>query len=670
MATTLEAAVRNLVAQQGADPMNDGAPCWEGETVWNAMLPCQYALAFHVMERPLPEGHRERILKQLEVTRLPSGRWGLSPHSPDSLFVTTLAYVTARVLGVDADDRLLREARTMFTEGEGVLAIPTWGKAWLALCNLYSWEGVHAVPPEVWLLPKALPIHPANYYCHTRLIYMGMASVSGRKLQARRTALVDALREELFPRREWDGIDWPSARGMLREGDLWAPPSAPLKAAYTALDAFEGVHPKGVRRKMLAKVREDMRWELRASDHTALSPVNGLLFMLSLWAEDPEDADLQKQLDRFSGWIWEDDAEGLRVAGARSATWDTSFVLQALAVAHRAGVKVEQPLLDGLRWLETQQIQETLEGWEAHDRVDPRGGFCFAGVWHGWPVSDCTAEAMLAFLEAPEELYTPDPDAMWRAMKFLLQCQNADGGFGSYERRKTPVSLEWMNPAEMFGDSMTEASYYECTSSCLQALCAFAERYPAWRSEVSGAIARAAAYLRASQNEDGSWDGAWGVSFLYGTLFGVKGLLAAGASRRDPALRRACEFVKARQREDGGWGEDPQTALTGEYIELGHAHATQTAWALMTLLSAADEDDDDEAIGRGIVALEALQSEGGDWPEQEMAGVFFRTAFLDYRLYRRFFPTWAIGLNAVREQSLGRDPDRRVERVLERVTVA
>jgi squalene cyclase len=41
----------------------------------------------------------------------------------------------------------------------------------------------------------------------------------------------------------------------------------------------------------------------------------------------------------------------------------------------------------------------------------------------------------------------------------------------------------------------------------------------------------------------------------------------------------------------------------------------------------------------------------GDWPEEVVAGVFFNTAMLHYRLYKTYFPVWALGLyeNTVRE---------------------
>ena len=64
------------------------------------------------------------------------------------------------------------------------------------------------------------------------------------------------------------------------------------------------------------------------------------------------------------------------------------------------------------------------------------------------------------------------------AAEFILRCQSPDGGFGSYERRRVRMSLEWLNPAEMFGDSMTEASYVECTASSIVALSTMARERP------------------------------------------------------------------------------------------------------------------------------------------------------------------------------------------------
>ena len=153
---------------------DDGS--WEGEVAWCPMLTAQYVMLHHITGQPLDPDRRRLVLRSFEHTRLEGGAWGLHEHSPPHLFVTTLVYVAARLLGVEPDDPLIVPARR-FLQAEGVLNIPTWGKFWLALLNLYDWRGVNPVLPELWRLPRRMPLHPSNWYCHTRLIYMAMAAV-------------------------------------------------------------------------------------------------------------------------------------------------------------------------------------------------------------------------------------------------------------------------------------------------------------------------------------------------------------------------------------------------------------------------------------------------------------------------------------------------------------
>lgn len=32
----------------------------------------------------------------------------------------------------------------------GAVGIPSWGKFWLAILNVYSWEGMNTLLPEMW----------------------------------------------------------------------------------------------------------------------------------------------------------------------------------------------------------------------------------------------------------------------------------------------------------------------------------------------------------------------------------------------------------------------------------------------------------------------------------------------------------------------------------------
>ncbi len=606
--------------------------------VWCPMLTAQYVLLHHILERPLEPVRRRLVLRSFEHTRLEGGCWGLHEHSRPHLFVTALVYVAARLVGVEPEDPLVAPARR-FLQEEGVLGIPSWGKFWLALLNLYEWRGLNPVLPELWSLPRWMAVHPSKWYCHTRLIYMAMAVVYAQRFQARLTPLTQAVRQELFPQ-GYASVDFPAGRKCLRDADLYERPTVWLRAAYGVARLVERFHGRCLRSRCAEAIVERIKWELRSSSHMSISPVSGFLNILALWLRDPDDPDCRKALARLDGWIWEDEEHGTRVTGARSASWDTGFALQALATVPESDGS-RDALLRGAEFLRRQQIRTSFRGFREAFRVDPKGGWCFAGGWHGWPVSDCTAEAALGVIAAQRD----DANAaeLRDAVQFMLRGQNRDGGFGSYETRRPVIGLEWLNPAEMFGDSMTEHSYVECTGSCLAALAACRQRVPRiTEREVARAISRADVWLRREQERDGSWRGVWGVQFIYGTLFGIRGLVAAGASPDDPALRSACRWLLDHQRDDGGWGEHHSGCLTGRYVAHEESQVIQTAWALIALLEAGDSDW--AAISRGVRFLVESQEASGAWPRQDMVGVFFRTALLDYVLYRQYFPLHALGL--------------------------
>ncbi len=643
-AQALERGTKALLALQD----EDGS--WEGECIWCAMLAAQYVLAFHVMGLPIDETRRRRLLTHFERTRLPEGTWGLSEVTEPSLFVTTLVYVAARVLGLSEEDPLLAPARAFFAREGGVQAIPSWGKFWLSLLNLYGWDGVNPVIPELWQLPTALPIHPSRYYCHTRLIYLSMATLYGERFQAPVTALTQDLREELYPQ-GFESVDFAAARTELRREDLYEEPGRILKASYEALRVVDRLRTQKGRRRSLEKVRDVIRWEMRTSSHTSISPVSGLLNILALWVADRSDPDAAEAVRKFDGWLWEDDRDGTRVTGARSAIWDTGFALQAL-VAAAPHVDVTEAKRKADHFLFTQQIRRTFPGYAENYRIDSKGGYPFSWGWHGWPVSDCTAEALLGRLEADVDGGPTDDDLAMGAA-FVLRCQGSDGGFGSYEPRKVPFSLEWLNPAEMFGDSMTEMGYAECTASCVAFLAKVAHERPHLlkRPELAGvpeAIARAAAHLRRLQLPDGTWPGAWGVHYIYGTMFGIRGLRAAGTPAIDPYIRKACAWLKAHQRPDGSWGER-HAVHANTYVEADEGQVVQTAWALTALLEA--EDPDWDALERAARFLARAQLGTGEWERQAPVGIFFHTALLEYVLYKSYFPVWVLGLFETRRKA-------------------
>ena len=168
-------------------------------------------------------------------------------------------------------------------------------------------------------------------------------------------------------------------------------------------------------------------------------------------------------------------------------------------------------------------------------------------------------------------------------------------------------------------------------------------RYPeVVRHRIERAIECARRFLTKTQNPDGTWDAAWGVHYVYGTMFGVRGLLASGVAPSDERIRKACRWLLARQRPDGSWGEHHTSCTEGHYVPAAGGLCVQTAWALTTIVEA--DDPDRGAMKRAAAFLERSQLASGEWSNDEFTGVFFATALLNYRMYGQYFPVLALAL--------------------------
>jgi len=625
--------------------------------VWCPMITAQYAIVRHAVGRPVDAATRAGLLRYFQRARGPDGAWGLHLESSGYVFVTTLVYIALRLLGLSRDEAIVKDARRwLASQPGGVLAIPSWGKLWLALLGLYGWTGVNPCPPELFLLPRWLPFHPWRYYCHTRYIYLAAAYLYGARARADLGLLTAELREELYPA-AWPALDFAAHRRAVAASDLYVRPGALLRVASTGLRVLERLLPRRGRRRALDACFDRILYEQRVTDYHALSPVNGLLNCLAIWSRDPNHPDLAPSLDGLEHWRWEDLAQGVRFTGARSSAWDTAFALRALGEAPARAARDAAAVRRAYAFLRDAQMTRELPRWREEDRDPITGGWCFSDGAHRWPVSDCTAEAVSALLVVGgrAELAPPAgeriaPARLVTAAEFILRRQNADGGFATYERRRGSAWLERLNPSEMFGRCMTERSYVECTASAIGALARLRAAEPALASpRLEGAIERGARFLRRAQRADGSVPGFWGINFTYGAFHFVEGLRAAGVAAADPALARAAAWLVAQQRADGGWGEHHSGCRDDRYVEHPESQPVMTAWALLALLEVLEPTA--EPVRRGVEWLVTRQLPDGGWPPGAVNGVFFGSAMLDYRLYPVYFPAWALARWAARSRA-------------------
>jgi squalene-hopene/tetraprenyl-beta-curcumene cyclase len=154
-------------------------------------------------------------------------------------------------------------------------------------------------------------------------------------------------------------------------------------------------------------------------------------------------------------------------------------------------------------------------------------------------------------------------------------------------------------------------------------------------------VDRAVAYLRRTQEADGSWFGRWGVNYIYGTWLAISGLRAVGVSKDDPAVVAGVNWLLSHQLPDGGWGESPATYDHPHLRGSGPSTASQTAWAILGLLAGGKNDD--PAVVRGVRYLLEHQSADGSWNEAAFTGTGFpRVFYLRYHMYPLYFPLLAL----------------------------
>lgn len=623
------------------------AGAWRGDYGGPMFLLPMYLAAHHIAGRPVEPRRRDGMIAYLGASQGRDGSFGLHVEGSGCLFTTVLCYVALRLLGLPAGDRRAEHAREFILGNGTALACASWGKFVLALLNLYDYDGLQPILPELWLLPSAFPLHPGHFWCHTRQVYLPMAYLYGTRARMPQDELTVALRRELYDR-PYESIRFADHRDTMAPGDVYTPPSSLLKLVNLVVGGYERAHPARLRRRALDRLFEHIAYEDRATHFIRIGPVNAVLNTLVHFFRDARSADTERSFATLEGYLC-DGHDGTKMNGYNStALWDTAFATQAMLATSAA--RTHRPTLErAFSYIADNQVLADLPDYQRFHRHGSRGGWPFSDREHGWPISDCTAEGLTAALLCAETgLPALSDERFVDAVHLILSWQNRDGGWATYEKQRGPRWLEVLNPAQVFGDIMIDHSYPECTAACVHSL-ALCLRHVAdhgkpaidkpLRQKMRESIRRGERFLRRCQREDGSWEGSWGVCFTYGTWFGVRGLRAAGAKDADAALHRACAFLYDRQNPDGGWGESGDSCSARRYVGSA-SHAVNTAWALLTLIDAGQGRD--PRCARAADFLVSAQQGDGDWPRQALSGVFNKTALINYENYRRYFPVWAL----------------------------
>jgi lanosterol synthase len=583
------------------------------------------------------------------------GGWGLHTAGDSTVFGTAMNYTALRLLGISSEDPRMRKARSYLYELGGAINGPHWAKFWLSVLGVMEWDVVNPVPPELWLLPDWTPISPWRWWIHMRQVYLPMGHIWSKKWtypRAETDPLIQELRQELFTQ-PYAEIRWPRFRNAISPADNYNPKSWVLNFINWLLVM---IYIPYLRIDWLVKRAEAWTWRLiqiedANTNYAGLAPVNSPMNYLCCFIEEgPNAHSVKEHREHLHDFLWMS-AGGMMMNGTDGVqTWDTAFTIQAVVAAGLADEPKYRTMMEKAgSFLETQQFTSHTHGYEQSSFYsDPptaktgpeigwrharRGGWGFSTRSQGYPVSDCTSEALKAILELqgrpnangkgkafPE--YMSFERLRWAA-DIILSMQNSTGGIASYENRRGSERLEYLNAAEVFGRIMVDYDYPECTTSCVTAMHLFHEAFPTYRpEEIAVFQSRAVEWIRTNQRADGSWYGSWAICFTYAAMFALESLKLQGeVYENSERVRRACKFLTGRQNEDGGWGESFKSCETGQWCD--HPDGSQvvnTSWTIIALLEAGFSDR--PVLEKAVALLMRRQQANGEWLQEGIEGVF------------------------------------------------
>uniref|UniRef100_A0A7N0TBU7 Terpene cyclase/mutase family member n=1 Tax=Kalanchoe fedtschenkoi TaxID=63787 RepID=A0A7N0TBU7_KALFE len=626
------AALRRVVHFYSALQASDGH--WPTENSGPLFHMPPFVMFLYVtghLETVFSAEHRKEMLRYIYNHQNQDGGWGLHIEGRSTMFCTALNYIAMRLLGEGPNggqDDAVSRARQWIHDRGGVIYIPSCGKAWLSVMGLFDWSGTDPIPPELWLVPSSIPLSPAQMFCATRLAFMPMSYLYGKRFVGPITPLILQLREELhtIPYHE---ICWSEVRHLCYEEDCYCPHSRIQNLLWDTL--YHTTEPllacwpfKSVRERALRTVMDHVHYDDENSRYLSVGSFEKALCMLACWVEDPNGDSFKKHLARIPDYLWLAE-DGMKIMTPGCQSWEASLTVQAL-LASSLTEEIGETLAKAHDFLQKSQVTDNPSGdFKSMYRHISKGSWTFSDKDYGWQVSDCTAEGLKSCLllsMMPPEIVGErmEPQKFYDAVNVILSLQSKKGGISAWEPASAHEWLELFNPSELFADVVIDHDYIECTSSAIQALYLFKTLYPDHRKdEIRNSVEQAAQFILNTQRADGSWCdfcdnlsillyaspqpsrygsvfylyffryGSWGICFTYATWFALAGLAAHGMNHRNcAAVRRGVEFLLRTQLEDGGWGESYRSCPDMKFTPLdgNKSHLVQTSWALMGLIHA------------------------------------------------------------------------------------
>jgi squalene-hopene/tetraprenyl-beta-curcumene cyclase len=597
---------------------------WLGELMVDATLVSDVITYHHWNGKVDPQWQRKAV-NHLFSMQLPDGGWNIYYGGPAEVNATIKAYLALKLAGVSVTDRRMLRAREVALNLGGVPRMNTFSKLFLALQGLFPWEYVPTIPVEVILIGKWFYVNFNEMSSWSRSMLVPLAIINHFKPTRR----VKTNINELYPQgiHERDLALAPDPERLTwRNFFLW------LDRVHKFAEWFaqHNIHP--FRKRALKRAEQWMLERFEGSDGLAAIFPGVLNSMIALkvlgYADDhPQVLRCERQLKMLE----HETEDSVWIEPCLSPVWDSAIVQICL---HESGLPSDHPaLVKCTEWLLAKEIRFRGD-WQYKNpaNVESSGwAFEFENKWN--PDVDDTAMVLLALRKVPTENRQKRDEAFQRGLKWMLTFQCRDGGWAAFDKDCTKGVLEKVPFADH--NAMLDPECADITARILELL--GYEGYSLEHPQVQKGLR----FIRAHQEEDGSWYGRWGVNYIYGTWQVLRGLRALNVDMNQSWLIKARSWLEEVQHEDGGWGERANTYDDPVFKGQGPSTASQTAWALMGLC--AFDDPQRPSIRRGIEYLLRTQNPDGSWTEAETTGTGFpKVYYLKYDMYRNAWPLLAL----------------------------
>jgi squalene-hopene/tetraprenyl-beta-curcumene cyclase len=560
--------------------------------------------------RPLVDKAARSILDR----QLPDGGFNIYVQGPSEVSASVKAYVALKLAGVPVDDARMTRLRQRILELGGIQAANSYVKVNLSLFDLYPRRYCPSIPPEVVLLPFHFLYQMSAW---TRAIVVSLAIVHAAN--PRRPVPAGFNLDEIW---------LPGASPAFHKDPRWLTWHNVFLTVDKLLKWWERSGSKSLRRKAVEKAKVWMIERMHGSDGLgAIYPP----MMYSVMALDvlgyAQDDPLRVEALRHFEDLMVDDGERFFFQPCFSPVWDTAIAAYALAQGdpHHAATR------QAADWLLAEEVRRKSDWSVKRPHTEPSGWGFFYRNEH-YPDIDDTAMVMLALSQAPASDAAAQKACHQRAIDWLLAMQSRDGGWAAFDADNNWKFLNNVPFADH--NAMLDPTCPDITGRTLEALAAHGV------GRGHRAVRRGVEWLIANQQADGSWYGRWGVAYIYGTCFALRGLAASGESDREAHVLRGGEWLRSIQNADDGWGESCASYDNGVFTP-GPSTPSQTAWAILGLIAGGDASS--SSVEHGIEYLLRTQRPDGSWQEELATGTGFPKVFyLNYHLYKDYFPLLAL----------------------------